>query len=208
MKQSDYMLHQSVLDSLTPRERHTYFELLRLAAPEDTIHEEFKVPIPKGSCIISYRLLEKLLDITRSTIRRALIRLVEKDLIELTNLGRHKGKDGIQFRTLCKIKHYQDQNVNFHNIKREIHRMPTPVEWIRRMEANHISFRLAELESLKYQMKGQLSQSDEWMLNMVIQAYQTAKNILTSQETALSSAKEEDTEAETDQKVASTVSKA
>jgi hypothetical protein len=196
MKQSDYMLHQSVLDSLTPRERHTYFELVRLAAPEDTIHEEFHVPIPKGSCIISYRQLERLLDITRSTIRRALMRLVEKDLIELTNIGQHKGKDGVQFRTLCKIKHYQDQRNNFHEIKREIYRMPTPVEMIQRMEVNHIAFRLTELESLRYQMKGQLSQSDEWMLGQIIQAYKTAKNILTSQETAVSSGKKEDSEVE------------
>ncbi|SEN21277.1 hypothetical protein [Lihuaxuella thermophila] len=189
MQPREYMLHQEVLDSLTPRERHTYFELVRLAASEDTLHEEFQVPIPKGSWIISYRQLERLLDITRSTIRRALMRLVEKDLIELTNIGPHKGSDGVQFRTLCKIKHYQEQKMNFHEIKREIHIAPTPIEMIRRMEVNHLAFRLAELESLRYQMKGQLSPDDGRKLDLIIQSYQTAKQMLTSQESAVSSAK-------------------
>ncbi|MBA4495035.1 DUF2913 family protein [Paenactinomyces guangxiensis] len=174
MQQSKYTLHQSVLDSLTPRERHTYFELVRLAAPEDTFHEEYKVPIPRGGCIISYRQLEKLLDITKSTIRRALTRLVEKDLIELTNMGRIKGKDGNLYRTLCKIKHVYSPVVN----NNETRKVPTLIEGIYQLEIKHLANRLAELELLQKQVNEHRPKNDQFLLDLLIQSYHIANNIL------------------------------
>jgi DNA-binding transcriptional ArsR family regulator len=181
MKTSEHLLYQAILDSLTPRERHTYFELVRLAAPEDTFHEEYQIPIPKGCCIISYRQLEKYLDLTRSTIRRALTRLVEKDLIELKNLGRLKGRDGIHFRTMYKIKHYFG-----YNYQRETENPSSPVEGIHQLETKHLQNRLREIESFRKQMKGPLSPSDTFLLDLIQEAYQVAKQIITAKDQYLS----------------------
>ncbi|MFC7441025.1 hypothetical protein [Laceyella putida] len=174
--------NQSVLNQLTPRERQTYFELVRLAAPEEIIHPEYQVPIPKGACIISYRLLEKYLDLTRSTIRRALRRLEDRDLIEVTHLGQIKGTDGLHFRTMVKIKRYEP--IPLHPTSSSP--APSLVEGLIQLETHLINQRLKDLQTFLTQNQTRLTNPERAKLDRIITAYQAALKVVNKSEHALS----------------------
>ncbi|KPC77705.1 hypothetical protein ADL26_00230 [Thermoactinomyces vulgaris] len=168
--------YQAKLDQLTPRERQTYFELVRLAAPEEMIHPEYQVLIPKGACIISYRQLEKYLDLTRSTIRRALVRLADRDFIELTHLGQLKGKDGVHYRSMVKIKHYKPLPAHTEVSEQE----PSLVEGLIKLEYDHLTQRFDSLQTYLAQNRTRLTLTERAQLDRIIAAYQAALHVVGS----------------------------
>ncbi|MBA4600945.1 hypothetical protein [Thermoactinomyces mirandus] len=182
MKQSEHLLYQAKLNSLTPRERQTYFELVRLAANEDTIDENTGIPISKGSAIISYKKLEKYLDLTRSTIRRALTRLVEKDLIELTSIGRTASGDNLQFRTIYRIKHIEAPQPVPSGKKHTT----TPVEAIYELENQNLRHHLKELQALRKKLESDSSASDLFLFDLMEEAYHIALETIAAKDRFLS----------------------
>lgn len=182
MKQSEHLLYQAKLNSLTPRERQTYFELVRLAAGEDTIDRDTGIPLSKGSAIISYKKLEKFLDLTRSTIRRALTRLVEKDLIELTNIGRTNKGDNLQFRTMYKIKPIEAAQP----FSSERRHATTPVEAIYDLENQTLQHHLKELQELRKKLEADSSSSDLFLFDLMEEAYQIALETMEAKDRFLS----------------------
>ncbi len=182
MKQSEHLLYQAKLNSLTPRERQTYFELVRLAAVEDTIDGDTGIPLPKGSAIISYKKLEKYLDLTRSTIRRALTRLVEKDLIELTSVGKSTRGDNLQFRTMYKIKPVETSQP----LPSEKRHMTTPIEAIYNLEKQTLQHHLKELRELRKKMEADSSPTDLFLFDLMEEAYQIASEIMEARDRFLS----------------------
>lgn len=96
------------VDQLPPKERFIYLELLRLAIfhPAGVQHKEYDRHVPQGAWILSYRQLAELVDIPLPTVHRVIKSLVQKELIEVIELGKLKGKDGTRNRTMFSIVGY------------------------------------------------------------------------------------------------------
>ncbi|MGA8941780.1 MAG: hypothetical protein WB502_03565 [Thermoactinomyces sp.] len=182
MKQSEHLLYQAKLNSLTPRERQTYFELVRLASNEDTIDENTGIPLPRGSAIISYKKLEKYLDLTRSTIRRALTRLVEKDLIELSSIGSTNTGKNLQFHTMYKIKAIEATQP----FPAKKSHTTTPVEAIYNLENRYLQHRMKELQRLRKELETDSSPSDLFLFDLMEEAYRIAEETMAAKDQYLS----------------------
>jgi hypothetical protein len=164
------------LDSLTPRERQTWFELLRLATPEETWVEEYNLTLPKGGWILSYRQLERCLDLTRSTIRRALHRLAEKGLIEWIRPVR--SKSGTHTPAVIRICHYP-----FLPPPPREGAPLGPLALLFHMEMYQWRSRLEQIRLLRQQMETELSIHEREQLLRLEQAYLSALETLAAPST-------------------------
>jgi hypothetical protein len=103
-----FIIQRDIVASLPPKERFLYYELTRLAvfAKDGIMHKEYKITIPRGCWIISYRKLAQLVDMPLRTVQNAVKNLVEKGIIKTKDLGRIKGEDGNQKRTMFIVSDY------------------------------------------------------------------------------------------------------
>lgn len=172
--------HSSILDSLTPRERHTYFELVRLAAPADWLDEELEITIPKGSLILSFDHLEKQLDVPRSTIRRAISRLEEKGLVELVQLGKSFEKNNTQ--ALCMLKQYDAESSHLLGHRPSL----SAGEMVYQLETQHLRHRYLELETYYKRKQQFFSPRDAYLFQLLLHTYEVAQTIAASDDHYLS----------------------
>ncbi len=83
MQKHTFSVPYSVVEKLPAKERFLYYELCRLAAPQDRFDEDFKVYVPKGGLISSAWRLSNILDYPYSLTSELIENLAEKELIEL-----------------------------------------------------------------------------------------------------------------------------
>lgn len=107
MCENSFIIQRDIVSSLPPRERFLYYELTRLAVEDEIIHEEYNITIPRGCWIISYRKLAQLVDMPLKSVQNAVKNLVEKGMIQIKDVGRIKGKDGNQKRTMFVVSNYE-----------------------------------------------------------------------------------------------------
>lgn len=119
------------VEQLAPKERFIYLELLRLAIfhPAGVIHKEYGRHVPQGAWILSYRQLSDLVDLPVPTVHRVIKSLVKKELIEVIELGKIKGRDGNQKRTMFQVRNYQILQAMEHPLEHPMeHPLEHPVE--------------------------------------------------------------------------------
>ncbi|TCS95541.1 hypothetical protein [Hazenella coriacea] len=83
---NSFTIPYEIVDPLSPTERFVYYELCRLAVRQNTLNEEFRIRIPKGSLITSTLRLSKILDMAYSKTGVTLDVLADRSLIEMIPL--------------------------------------------------------------------------------------------------------------------------
>lgn len=114
-----YFVVPRFVEELPPKERFVYTELLRVAVfkPEGITHKEYQRHVPQGAWILSYRQLAELVGYPHQTVHRVVKSLSDKELVNVVDLGKIKGRDGNQPRRMFQIINYDSVQTMGHTLR-------------------------------------------------------------------------------------------